>query len=386
MEEHWKVSSNYLLALPFIFCMIVMWCLCLIFGFIAASIGPFCYRKFCDEDRAQCTEKDGNESIESVSPQVHIKISHPHRMCELSNDIFSDTCDSRQNFNDLSDGKEMKQVVQDTKPVSSEEPQVVPVIPPLNRRRLSGKIWSSALKNQLENITNASSDMHGGSLKIVQAQVEARPVTSVSDNCEILDSTTYKPVQHEFAISAGLDSNHNYLNDEKARRPSSIVKKLKNLKTLIWTRGNKSVSFKEFESDETQRLNLPASTQCAPSAQSTILHKSRIVDASTSTRISRNTLETKPQDEENNESSKEQLCPGTEVLQEVMSLLSRPPVNGKSKCDINISGLAVSQSDLLSLLSATGEVTISLDYKDRGSFDNFHQASSTKQQQQTNVK
>lgn len=58
-----------------------------------------------------------------------------NQMSELSSNTCSDACDSRQNSNDLGDDKEMKQVVQDTKPVSSEEPQINPVIPPLNHRR-----------------------------------------------------------------------------------------------------------------------------------------------------------------------------------------------------------------------------------------------------------
>ncbi|XP_015438899.1 PREDICTED: uncharacterized protein LOC107193879 [Dufourea novaeangliae] len=294
---------------------------------------------------------------------IHIKLLYPHRG-QLSHDTLSDAYDSRRNSIDSNDAKEMKQVVQETKPVPSKETQIVPVKPPRrDRRRVSANMWSSALKNQLDQITNESTDVSGGTTKIMRAQIEVNP--SAPSNQEASDSLGYKSLHPGDRISPELVDGQSHTNDERARRLSSaVVKKWKNLKkNLMCSRTKKAMILRDSESDETQRLNLPvpASVQRAPAAQSTMLQKTRLVDVSTSTRISGN-IQTdqysmkQNNNNENNESrmrSSDQANPRPEALDGMVSLIKRRSVNGKSIVDVRIDGLVMNQSELLDLFEVT---------------------------------
>ncbi|XP_076686106.1 uncharacterized protein LOC143378235 [Andrena cerasifolii] len=342
----------------------------LLISVIIACVGPRYYCKKREENN------DTGEPIEGETPLVHIKISHPHRS-QLTNDTYSDVYDCRRNSIDSNDAKEIQQVVQEAEPVPAEEAQIVSVKPPRERRRISTRIWSPALRNQLENITNSSSEVSGRNMIVVQAQIEAKPRALGSSSHEasgMHQSISFPP---DYSTSPGLVLNRKYLRDEKWRKKSSIVvKKLKNMKrTLICSRSDKSTDIKEYTADETQRLNLPvfpAADQCLPVDHSTMLRKSRVVDASTSTRISGNISGTKRQNDEivrkhDNSNRSDGACskraeidrpysnPGG--LGEMVSLIKHRSVNGKSVCDVRISGLTMNQSDLVDLLEATGGAT-----------------------------
>ncbi|XP_076248682.1 uncharacterized protein LOC143188359 [Calliopsis andreniformis] len=257
--------------------------------------------------------------------------------------------------------------------------------------RISTRIWSRELRRQLESITDSSLEPCCGTTKVVQAQIEANPRSSVSNSHEASKLLKSKRSSHGSVFDQG------YLNDEKGKKISSVVaNKLKNLKkTLICPRlamevefilreklyyyeirgqlhirTNKSLVFTSYETDETQRLNLPIPSfnHRSPAEQSTLFQKNHLDNVSTSTRISANVSDARRQNDEiltkhdnlerNNEtplklSEDDYSSSKKEELQEIVSLIKRQSVNGKSVCDVRISGLMMNQSELLELFEAT---------------------------------
>lgn len=137
-------------------------------------------------------------------------------------------------------------------------------------------------------------------------------------------------------------------------------------------RTEKSMIFKGYETDETERLNLPVPNlhvnQRSPMQHSTLLRRSRLDNVSTSTRISANVSDIRRPNEasKNHSSDKNETlkqpesdysCSNNEELQEMVSLIKRQSVNGKSVCDVRISGLTMNQSELLDLFEATRSET-----------------------------
>ncbi|OAD58523.1 hypothetical protein WN48_11028 [Eufriesea mexicana] len=326
----------------------------LVFGVIAACVAS-CY--YC---KRLYQQYDKDESIDSEPPLVRIKISHPQQEQKSSNEIGSDASDSRGNSIDSNEAEEVKQVVEDAGPVSMEEPRTVSVKLPPDRRRVSSKIWSTALQNQLKDITNSSSEICG-STRVVQAQIEVKPTNlrgrkdSLGDDCD---------------NSSRCASTENHLTNEKGRKLSFVAKKLKNLKkTIISSRP--ACSVRRFRN---QRLSIPLETHNQPSPIvecSSLLPNNRFVDVSTSTRISANASNLRAQHDEamasysnrlseNGETSKQTgndhqsiVNSKSETLQEVVSLIKRQSIKGKSICDVTINGLAINHAELLDLFEAS---------------------------------
>ncbi|CAK9797335.1 hypothetical protein ANTQUA_LOCUS1124 [Anthophora quadrimaculata] len=290
-------------------------------------------------------------------------ISQPHRN-KSSNETISNTLDCKQSSIDSTEAKEMKQVAQDVGPVSSEEARIVPVKPPRSRHRVQRRIWSSALKGQLENITNSSSEI-GGTTKVVQAQIEGNPVNSAS-------SEAFEPHRCDYGNPSRNGTSQSHLKNAKTRKLSiGIGKKWKSLKkTLISSSSERSTLCKDTDIDETQRLNVPVQTskQCSPLEYSAVLQKNRLVDASTSTRISANASNMRMQNDEtvakrgylHNNVEIPSMQPQNDspysnkgTIQEVASLIQNQSVDGKLICDVSITGLAMNQAQFLDLFEAT---------------------------------
>ncbi|XP_017787770.1 PREDICTED: uncharacterized protein LOC108570421 [Habropoda laboriosa] len=286
------------------------------------------------------------------------QISQPHRD-QSSNETISNTPDCKQNSTDSTGAKEMEQVAREAGPVSSEEARIVPVKPPRNRVRVKKRIWSSALTGQLENITNSSSEV-GGTTKVVQAQIEGNPVNCAS-------SQAFEPFRCDYGNSSRNGSSQNHLKPEKARKLSSgFGKKWKNLKkALISSSSEQPTLFKGTETDNTERLNVPARTlkPYSPLQYSAMLQKSRLVDASTSTRISANARAQNDEtvakrgslhnNVETHSTRNDSPYPNTGTLQEVASLINDQSVDGKLLCDVSIRGLAMNQAQFLDLFEAS---------------------------------
>lgn len=103
--------------------------------------------------------------------------------------------------------------------------------------RISTRIWSRALRRQLESITDSSSEMCC-TTKVVQAQIEANPAASVSNSQEASETFESKPSSCNCGNSPRLVLDQRHLNVEKGKKISSVVaNKLKSLKkTLICSR------------------------------------------------------------------------------------------------------------------------------------------------------
>ncbi|XP_054006601.1 uncharacterized protein LOC128891241 isoform X1 [Hylaeus anthracinus] len=288
-------------------------------GAITFCLVPLCYCKKSVKNHVL----DKNERVES--PVVHIRISHPHQD-KLSNDICNP------------DGKL-----------------------PSCRRRTSTKIWSTPLRKKLKHITDSSAEMCCGTKTVVQAQIEPNPMLNNNEDSE---SFRCKSLRNDHD-SPGQASNQQKLNDERTKKTSSAFgKKWKKLKILFRIRSKKSVPFKDFEIDKIQRLNVPISTSGhrSPSKHAAQLNR---CDVSTSTMISRN--QNNEIVENCNDSDKTIEIPSKEeidqrysnakAIQEAVSLTNRSSVDGKSVCDLRITGLTMNQSQLLDLFEATGGQT-----------------------------
>ncbi|XP_076645375.1 uncharacterized protein LOC143354892 [Halictus rubicundus] len=259
----------------------------------------------------------------------------------------------------------MKQVVQEAKE-AAEEVQNGPVIPSLNRRRVPGKISSPALRNQLEDTTNEFSEICDGSATLVQTQIEVHPrmcsdehIKAVDTSHESLDSTKYKSLAPVFRNLEPVNNNDCANNEKTKKLP--LIRKKKNFKRIfIRSRSKKSMVHNGFETDESQRLNL-----ASPAAQSTMLQKSAQVNVSLhETRLRDDGTSTKRNDSseysESPNEDKEQLSSRTEASREMVSLINRQSVDGKSMCDVTINGLTMNQSDLLDLFEATEARSVSM--------------------------
>nr|XP_012143655.1 PREDICTED: uncharacterized protein LOC105662824 isoform X1 [Megachile rotundata] len=326
--------------------MLVKFVAALIVGTITACVGPFYY---CKKFREKCGTSnkcfDKSESFESESPLIHIKITHPCRN-EFTNKTTSDACDDTRNSADPKESKETKQVVRDVGQVSTKESRIVPYKTSLNQKRTSTKIWSSAMRGKLNRIKSSSTELCGSS-KVVRAQVEVNPSSSSSNEASDIHG-------HIHSNSSRLTSSQSNLADEKVRKLSSVaVKKWKNLKrTLICSRSEKSTVQKEAGKE-----GLTVPTHNSTSRYSP-LQKSRLVDVSTSTRLSANVQNepmTKNNLENSNESQKVRRCSSAEALQEIASLIQSQSINGTSICDVKIKGLTMNQTDLMNLFQATNQ-------------------------------
>lgn len=71
-------------------------------------------------------------------------------------------------------------------------------------------IWAPALKDQLDNITNSSSEACKNTT-IVQAQIEARPMNITTDD-------TAESLQDDYANSSQHSSRRSYLTDKKTKK------------------------------------------------------------------------------------------------------------------------------------------------------------------------
>nr|XP_033340078.1 uncharacterized protein LOC117228427 [Megalopta genalis] len=290
---------------------------------ITGCVAPLCQRPSSNDHNSNGKSVE-SKSTEGESRKESRKTSQAKN--PLSNDT-SDTCDRNRNSNNPNDAKEKRQVVQQTKPVSSEKAQISPAIPTLNQSRISGK-------NHLENITNAPPSVCDGSVRVVQADIEVHPEMHLSRNQESLDSTKYVSFQ----------ADQNCLNVEKAKKRASFLKKL---------------NFKRIKTCTRSKTSIPA-------AQSTMLQDGKAVNASSSNRISANILETKSQDVgasaketglNGNGESREENCERrpSKTLQEIVPLINNRPAGEKLMCNIRINGLAMNQTDLDLLESTEGK-------------------------------
>ncbi|KAG6799461.1 hypothetical protein HZU73_05195 [Apis mellifera caucasica] len=258
--------------------MIVILGALLAFGVIVTYIGPYC-KKFC-------TQHDRNKSTDSESTLARFIFKE-----ETLNRNASDN--ENKHFIDSNEDKRSKRsIVQERE----QEQQILKIILPHNQNRKW--YWSPKLKNQL-NIAGSCSKRY---------QIHENPKSNSFSASPNDKSSQHSPNQDN---SIGENS-----------RKSVVVEKLKNFKnTLICSRSEK----------DAQNIPTRAGNQLSPLAYSTMLRKTRLVDASTSTRINANG--SKNRNEEIGENSK------------------RSP---KAICDITIRDIRMDESEVLDFIECKG--------------------------------
>ncbi|XP_003486646.1 uncharacterized protein LOC100740006 [Bombus impatiens] len=231
-------------------------------------IGEYCYvKKLCQHD-------DGRELTEDYeSTIVRIKVPYSERNC-CPDKISSNVSDRKESSTNLDKTKEIK-LAQEARPVFSKETQTVSAKLPHNGHRTA--IWAPALKNQLDNITNSSSEACKNTT-IVQAQIEARPMNITTDD-------TAESLRDDSANSSQHSSRRSYLTDKRIKRlkwKAEICSRLGKL------RGKDIKSNESDQKFRNQKLDIPARTfnNLSPIEHPMTLHKNRPASVFTSTRIS----------------------------------------------------------------------------------------------------
>lgn len=363
-------------------------------GVITACIGPLFYCTQSSQGRAPPDDKE--ETTSSETPRVCIEVSHPRRK---SNSPSSSTHVSRQDSENSvatpsNNGGEAGETVRGAT-VSTGNLPSLPIRPPRSRRRThacepvlsdgeltarrpSG-IWSVTLKEQLRRMSDSSSGTCARP-KSVRTDVEVHPRNYVSSSSEgRTDPFTFLSLPRDGSGSSKSLSTKGGLEDEKGRRISElVVRKWRILKkSLIRTRSNKPSLAEEAETEvEKQRLGIPVPVLPgqSPVGHSTMLRKHRLIDASTSTKISQNILEPRERNgqviaeakgvERNHgilslrprEAGADAVnTTDGEIMQSMMSLIERDSISQEQPvCDLRITGLSLSQAELLDLLEAAG--------------------------------
>ncbi|XP_043260359.1 uncharacterized protein LOC122401957 [Colletes gigas] len=310
----------------------------------AVCVGQmYCYNRMRKNHSEWSGSKvlDENEQMENDLPIVRIKI-----LQASPNQFANDTCNSDDKRPDF-------------------------------RHRTSTKIWSSPLRKQLERSRNLSGGTCHSTNRVVQAQIETNPIACVSNNNQVSELLRRRSFRLDHVDSPRQDTNLRNANDKPPRKLSSVVyKKWKKLKKMIIpSRSRNSVPFDDVVIDDTQRLNLPGTASDQPSSpakQSTMLQTNQSVDVSTSTRMSVNALPMRNQTDEivtnqcnvdenietlSKQGTNDRQCSNAEAMQEAVSLIKRQTFDGKSVCDVRITGLSMNQSQLLDLLESTGSQT-----------------------------
>ncbi|XP_026673174.1 uncharacterized protein LOC113464870 isoform X2 [Ceratina calcarata] len=310
--------------------------------FVACITPPY-----CRSIQRQHSEHE-NESSEDESTLVQIQVTdlganavHSKKTTGESNREHS-AVDSNKN-------KEQNEIASNS--VYSGEARIVPVkVYTYKQHRVSGGIWSSVLKDQLQNITNSSSEVHG-SRRIVRAQIERNPTSSSS--IEPIDAVVNN---HNCSGRVPIPS---HVTDQEARKLPSSSAIIKRLKKILRRRSQKALS-KHVKSDGNQSVPTQTLNQCSPLKRKSV---------STSTRLSVNGSNVKTRNGEviirhdsDNDETVRHLRPdshqsNTGPFQEMVSLIKRESTNGNSVCDLRIRGLVVNQSQLLELFNAAEGVS-----------------------------
>ncbi|XP_016914460.2 uncharacterized protein LOC107999267 [Apis cerana] len=260
--------------------MIVILGALLAFGVIVTYIGPYC--------KKLCTQHDRNKSTDSESTLARFIFKE-----ETLNRNASDN--ENKHFIDSNEDKRSKQIVQERE----QEQQILKIILPHNRNRKW--YWSPKLKNQL-NIADSCSKRY---------QIHENPKSNSSSVSPNNKSSQHSPNQDN---SIGENS-----------KKSVVVEKLKNFKnTLICSRSEK----------DAQNIPTRAGNQLSPLAYSTMLRKTRLVDASTSTRISANSK------------NRNEAC-----HEEIRENSKQSP---KAICDITIRDIRMDESEVLDFIECKG--------------------------------
>ena len=303
-------------------------------------IRQYCYCK------KLCQHNDGNELTEdNESTVVRIRVPRSERNC-CSDKISPNVSDKKENATNLDKTKEIK-LAQEARPVFSEETRTVSAELPHNGRRTA--IWAPALQNQLDNITNSSSEACRNTT-IVQAQIEALPMNITTDD-------TAESVRDYYANSPQHSPRHSYLTDKK-------TKKLK-WRTEIFSRLGQ-LRAKDLKTNESgqkfrnQMLDIPTRTSnnLSPIGHSMALHKNRSASVFTSTRISVSGSNLRPMDDEamatNGNKMEEYDGISKKFQNDYPSIVN---LNEKSICNLAINDITMNRSQLSDIFESTSMST-----------------------------
>ncbi|XP_043587324.1 uncharacterized protein LOC122569796 [Bombus pyrosoma] len=311
-------------------------------------IGQYCYcKKLYQHD-------DGSELAEETeSTIVRIKVPYSERNC-CPDKISSNVPNRKESSTNLDKTKETK-LVQEARPVFSEETRTVSAKLPHNGRRTA--IWAPALKNQLDNITNSSSEVCRNTT-IVQAQIEARPMNITTDDIYA------ESLRDDYANSSQHSPRRSYLTDKR-------TKKLKWKKEICSRLGQLKV--KDLKTNESrqkfrnQKLDIPARTfnNLSPIQHSTTLHKNRLASVFTSTRISVSGSNLRPTDDEamakNGNKMEEYDGISKKFQNDHPSIVN---LNEKSICNLAINDITMNQAQLSDIFESTSMSTSVLTTKE----------------------
>ncbi|XP_071873438.1 uncharacterized protein isoform X2 [Bombus fervidus] len=304
---------------------------------------------------------DGNELTEdNESTIVRIRVPCSERNC-CSGKISSTVSDKKESDTNLDKTKEIK-LVQEAKPVFSEETRTVSAKLPHNGRRTA--IWAPALQNQLDNITNSSSEACRNTT-IVQAQMEVRPMNIATDD-------TAESVRDDYANSPQHSSKRSYLTDKRTKKlkwKTEICSRLGQLRAKDLKTNESGQKFRN------QMLDIPTRTSnnLSPIRHSMTLHKNRSASVFTSTRISVNGSNFRPMDDEamatNGNKMEEYDGISKKFQNDYPSIVN---LNEKSICNLAINDITMNRTQLsdifesksmsTSVLTTTGALIITLKF------------------------